>query len=111
VPVKEPGCSFPMTFSFLLGVSSENSSARGVDGVKTGAPSGVLCTMWTRGAESERYFSRRVEMALRVDEILAVFRCPSAYLSYVRVVPEAAKMDILILSINDDEDTVFCGSR
>jgi hypothetical protein len=42
---------------------------------------------------------------------LAVFRCPSAYLSNVKEVAEAGKMDILILSINDDQDTVFCGSR
>jgi hypothetical protein len=90
--VKEPGCSFPMTFSFLWGVSSGNSSARGVEGVKTGAPSGVLCTTWTRGAEAERYFSRRVEMALRVEETLAVFRCPSAYLSNFREVVDAGKM-------------------
>jgi hypothetical protein len=39
-----------------------------------------LCTMWTSGAEAARYFSRRVEMALRVEATLTVFKCPSAYL-------------------------------
>jgi hypothetical protein len=58
VLVKEPGNCLPITFSPAFGVSSENSSAREVPGVNTGAPSGVRCTMWTRGADAERYFSR-----------------------------------------------------
>jgi len=80
VPVKLPGYCLVITFSPDFGVSSENSSKRGVPDVKTGAPGGVWCTMWTRGEEVERYFSRRVEIAARVEETFLVFRWPSAYL-------------------------------
>jgi len=39
--VKEPGCSLPRTFSPEVGLTSGNSLARSVSGVKTGAPAGV----------------------------------------------------------------------
>lgn len=79
--MKEPGCSFQITFSSPFGSSSANSFARSVPGVKTGAPSGTLWRTWTRGADAARYFSRRVEMALRVDSTFSVFKRPVAYLN------------------------------
>lgn len=69
------------TFSPLLGSSSLNSAASDVPGVKRGAPSGVLCTMCTKGADAARYFSRRDEIFARVESTRAVFSSPSAYLS------------------------------
>lgn len=44
--LKAPGKCLAITFSLSLGVISENSEARGVLGVKTGAPSGTEWTMW-----------------------------------------------------------------
>lgn len=51
VPVKELGCCLRTTFSAAPGpgVSSANSSASSVLGVKRGAPSGVLCRTCTWG--------------------------------------------------------------
>ena len=83
VPVKEPGCCLLTTFSPCLGVSSENSFARSVPDVKTGAPGGSSWTMCTMGALAARYFSRREEMALRVDSTFSVFRRPLAYLMWL----------------------------
>lgn len=80
--MKDPGNCFPITFSPLFGSSSTNCLARSVSGVKTGAPEGVWCTMWTRGADAERYLERRVEIALRVEVTFSVFKWPSAYLIY-----------------------------
>jgi len=63
-----------------VGVNSGKGLARSVEGVKTGAPSGVAWVMWMRGEEEERYFSRRDEMALRVDAMFEVLRWPEMYL-------------------------------
>lgn len=49
-------------------------------GVKTGAPSGVVCVMWISGADAERYLSRSVEIASRVWETFSVLRWPEMYL-------------------------------
>jgi hypothetical protein len=49
-------------------------------GIHTGAPAGVSCTICTSGAFAARYFSRSVEIALRVWEMFSVFRRPSMYL-------------------------------
>lgn len=46
VPVKLPGCSFEMVGSPSWALSSANSSASGVSGVKTGAPAGVVWVTW-----------------------------------------------------------------
>jgi hypothetical protein len=46
VSLKEPGNCFEMTFSLAVGVSSANSAARGVSGVKMGVPEGTEWTMW-----------------------------------------------------------------
>jgi hypothetical protein len=72
-----------ITFSPERGVSSANSSARGVEGVKTGAPAGVECVTWTMLAPEwgpERYLVRREAMAARVEVTFWVLRWPSAYL-------------------------------
>ena len=61
-------------------MSSENTFARSVSGAKTGAPGASLWTICTRGADAERYFSRREAIALRVEATFSVLRRPSAYL-------------------------------
>lgn len=55
-------------------------AARGVEGVKIGAPSGTMWTMCARGALAARYFSRRVEIAFRVESMLEVLSLPLMYL-------------------------------
>lgn len=51
--LKAPGKDLEMHFSGSWGVSSENSEARGVEGVKMGVPSGTEWVMWIifEGAE------------------------------------------------------------
>ena len=48
--------------------------------MKMGAPEGTMCTMCARGALAARYFSSRVEMALRVESMLEVASWPLMYL-------------------------------
>ena len=76
-----------MTFSPGLGVSSSNSAARRVLGVKTGVPSGTACTTCTRflASPAARYFSSSDEIALRVESTFLVFSIPSAYLAWKKV--------------------------
>ena len=57
-----------------FGVSSANSLAKSVPGVKTGAPSGVKWTTWAMLPPPLRYFSRRSAIALRVDDTFSVLR-------------------------------------
>lgn len=89
-------------------MSSGKGWARSVLGVKTGAPSGVVCVMWISGEEVERYFSRSVEIALRVEETFSVLRWPDMYLGSmceqgnVRGNERVREKDVLILCVDDD---------
>lgn len=48
-------------------------------------PGGCLVNDVNEGADAARYFSRRVEMALRVESTFSVLKWPDAYLDHVRL--------------------------
>jgi hypothetical protein len=85
-------------------VSSGKGWARSVLGVKTGAPSGVVCVMWINGEEVERYFSRSVEIALRVWETFSVLRWPEMYLE---VCVSSEKYEVVVERRADGGHTRF----